>query len=141
MSLGCFHLLCSATLMKKYNLFVISQREIFFESSSEWRFEANIRNLVRNLKMPSLVWLDIFIYLKIIDIYSTDMKLFVSQAKSPDDGEMGLLFMQEILELTKLQNMNQLAQLQVRTTPFWDSIFYLFIKGNTIINNYTTYKI
>ncbi|XP_039949166.1 ER degradation-enhancing alpha-mannosidase-like protein 3 isoform X1 [Bactrocera tryoni] len=42
------------------------------------------------------------------------VRLFHSfyNAKSPDDGEMGLLFMQEMLELTKIQNMNQLAQLQ-----------------------------
>lgn len=35
------------------------------------------------------------------------------QAKSPEDGELGLLFMQEMLELTKSQNMNHLTQLQV----------------------------
>ncbi|KAM7352672.1 ER degradation enhancer, mannosidase alpha-like 2 isoform 1-T3 [Cochliomyia hominivorax] len=42
------------------------------------------------------------------------VRLFHSfyNAKSPEDGEMGLLFMQEMLELTKLQSMNQLAQLQ-----------------------------
>ncbi|XP_053957450.1 ER degradation-enhancing alpha-mannosidase-like protein 3 isoform X1 [Anastrepha ludens] len=42
------------------------------------------------------------------------VRLFHSfyNAKSPEDGEMGLLFMQEMLELTKIQSMNQLAQLQ-----------------------------
>ncbi|XP_055849200.1 ER degradation-enhancing alpha-mannosidase-like protein 3 isoform X1 [Episyrphus balteatus] len=42
------------------------------------------------------------------------VRLFHSfyNAKSPEDGEMGLLFMQEMLELTKLQSLNQLAQLQ-----------------------------
>ncbi|KAI8123543.1 ER degradation-enhancing alpha-mannosidase-like protein 3 [Lucilia cuprina] len=42
------------------------------------------------------------------------VRLFHSfyNAKSPEDGEMGLLFMQEMLELTKLQSVNQLAQLQ-----------------------------
>ncbi|XP_034668733.1 ER degradation-enhancing alpha-mannosidase-like protein 3 isoform X2 [Drosophila subobscura] len=34
------------------------------------------------------------------------------KAKSHEEGEMGLQFMQEMLELTKIQNMNQLAQLQ-----------------------------
>lgn len=33
------------------------------------------------------------------------------QAKSPEDGQVGLLFMQEMLELTKFQN--QVGQLQV----------------------------
>ncbi|XP_032293845.1 ER degradation-enhancing alpha-mannosidase-like protein 3 isoform X2 [Drosophila virilis] len=34
------------------------------------------------------------------------------KAKSQEEGEMGLQFMQEMLELTKMQSMNQLAQLQ-----------------------------
>ncbi|XP_022220191.1 ER degradation-enhancing alpha-mannosidase-like protein 3 isoform X2 [Drosophila obscura] len=34
------------------------------------------------------------------------------KAKSHEEGEMGLQFMQEMLELTKIQSMNQLAQLQ-----------------------------
>ncbi|XP_068151414.1 ER degradation-enhancing alpha-mannosidase-like protein 3 isoform X1 [Drosophila tropicalis] len=45
------------------------------------------------------------------------VRLFHSfyNAKSHEEGEMGLQFMQEMLELTKLQSMNQLAQLQVRS--------------------------
>ncbi|KAM8715821.1 hypothetical protein ACLKA7_002808 [Drosophila subpalustris] len=44
------------------------------------------------------------------------VRLFHSfyNAKSQEEGEMGLQFMQEMLELTKMQSMNQLAQLQVR---------------------------
>ncbi|XP_018782736.1 PREDICTED: ER degradation-enhancing alpha-mannosidase-like protein 3 isoform X3 [Bactrocera latifrons] len=48
----------------------------------------------------------------IYDMGITMVSLGDGKAKSPDDGEMGLLFMQEMLELTKIQNMNQLAQLQ-----------------------------
>lgn len=33
-------------------------------------------------------------------------------AKTPEDGELGLLFMQEMLELSKIQNLNPLSQLQ-----------------------------
>ncbi|XP_017023932.1 ER degradation-enhancing alpha-mannosidase-like protein 3 [Drosophila kikkawai] len=42
------------------------------------------------------------------------VRLFHSfyNAKSHEEGEMGLQFMQEMLELTKMQSMNQLAQLQ-----------------------------
>lgn len=42
------------------------------------------------------------------------VRLFHSfyNAKSPEDGEMGLLFMQEMLQLTNLQSLNQLAQIQ-----------------------------
>ncbi|ALC38340.1 Edem2 [Drosophila busckii] len=42
------------------------------------------------------------------------VRLFHSfyNAKSQEEGEMGLQFMQEMLELTKMQSMNQLAQLQ-----------------------------
>lgn len=45
---------------------------------------------------------------------SFSIKCYSQQAKSQEDGEMGLQFMQEMLELTKMQSMNQLAQLQVR---------------------------
>nr|XP_016936249.1 ER degradation-enhancing alpha-mannosidase-like protein 3 isoform X1 [Drosophila suzukii] len=42
------------------------------------------------------------------------VRLFHSfyNAKSHEEGEMGLQFMQEMLELTKMQSINQLAQLQ-----------------------------
>ncbi|KAL9924688.1 LOW QUALITY PROTEIN: ER degradation-enhancing alpha-mannosidase-like protein 3 [Glossina fuscipes] len=42
------------------------------------------------------------------------VRLFHSfyNAKSPEDGEMGLMFMEEMIELTKMQSLNQLAQLQ-----------------------------
>ncbi|XP_053957455.1 ER degradation-enhancing alpha-mannosidase-like protein 3 isoform X3 [Anastrepha ludens] len=48
----------------------------------------------------------------IYDMGITMVSLGDGKAKSPEDGEMGLLFMQEMLELTKIQSMNQLAQLQ-----------------------------
>ncbi|XP_004522749.1 ER degradation-enhancing alpha-mannosidase-like protein 3 isoform X2 [Ceratitis capitata] len=48
----------------------------------------------------------------IYDMGITMVSLGDGKAKSSDDGEMGLQFMQEMLELTKIQNMNQLAQLQ-----------------------------
>lgn len=35
-------------------------------------------------------------------------------AKSPEDAEKGLLFMQEMLELSKSQTVSQLTELQVR---------------------------
>ncbi|XP_055849202.1 ER degradation-enhancing alpha-mannosidase-like protein 3 isoform X2 [Episyrphus balteatus] len=48
----------------------------------------------------------------VYDMGITMVSLGDGKAKSPEDGEMGLLFMQEMLELTKLQSLNQLAQLQ-----------------------------
>ncbi|XP_067622052.1 ER degradation-enhancing alpha-mannosidase-like protein 3 isoform X2 [Eurosta solidaginis] len=48
----------------------------------------------------------------IYDMGITMVSLGDGKAKSPEDGEMGIIFMQEMLELTKMQSMNQLAQLQ-----------------------------
>lgn len=40
-------------------------------------------------------------------------KFLPFQAKSPEDAEKGLLFMQEMLELSKSQTVSQLTELQV----------------------------
>lgn len=40
---------------------------------------------------------------------------FIFQAKSPEDAEKGLLFMQEMVELSKGHHFNVATELQVRT--------------------------
>lgn len=44
------------------------------------------------------------------------------QAKSPEDAEKGLLFMQEMLELSKSQTVSQLTELQVCVLNITDEI-------------------
>lgn len=44
------------------------------------------------------------------------MNDLITQAKSPEDAEKGLLFMQEMLELSKSQTVSQLTELQVNVS-------------------------
>lgn len=49
----------------------------------------------------------------VINCFTIPINLLVClQAKSPEDAERGLLFMQEMVELTKQQNLNTITQLQ-----------------------------